>query len=232
MKWTDTHPKKYRFDIAISSYCQAKCPSCARTDEETLETVSWLKPSHIDVEVFKNIVDSACKIDPNVVFQFCGELGDPLMHPKITELVDYAMERAKGVEINTNGGLRKPEWYEDMAKKWGKNSIADRVGKTLKIIFGIDGIYPETNEKYRINVDHERAMKNMKAWSEGSGAGEWHFILFEHNWHEIPEAILVSQQIDFPIFFKFNGRDYGMISDHGKKEAYRLIEKYDGEIVP
>ena len=32
--------------------------------------------------------------------------------------------------------------------------------------------------------------------------------------------------------FKFNGRDYGMISDHGKREAYRMLEELDGEIVP
>ena len=232
MNIDEVYQQTYRFDIAVSSYCQAYCPSCARTDTDTLETVSWLKPSHIDFDVFKRIVDSAVDLDPDVVFQFCGELGDPMMHPRIGELIDYAMERARQVEINTNGGLRQPEWYEEMAEKWGRNSIADKCGKELRIVFGIDGVYEETNQKYRINVDHARAMANMEAWSKAGGPSEWHFILFEHNWHEIPEAILTSQQVDCPVFFKFNARDYGKISDHGKQEAYRLIEKYNGEIVP
>lgn len=225
--------QKLRFDIAISSYCQAKCPSCARTNPDTLEKVDWLQPSHINVEVFKKIVDSAVKMDPNVVFQFCGELGDPLMHPNIEELIDYAMEYSNGVEVNTNGGLRNSEFFKKMAEKWeyvGDYSAED--AKMLKFIFGIDGMTKESSEAYRVAVDWERAITNMETWANNGGRGEWHFILFEHNWQEIPMAIRLAEIIDYPIFFKFNGRDYGMISDHGRREAYKMLEELDGEIVP
>lgn len=224
--------QKLRFDIAISSYCQAKCPSCARTNPDTLEKVDWLKPSHINVDVFKNIVDSAVKMDPDVIFQFCGELGDPLMHPKIDELIDYAMERSNGVEVNTNGGLRSSSFFKEMAEKWECFDDYSSDAKMLKFIFGIDGMTAETSEKYRIAVDWERAITNMETWADNGGRGEWHFIIFEHNWHEIPAAIKLAEIIDYPIFFKFNGRNYGMISDHGKREAYRMLEELDGEIVP
>ena len=117
-------------------------------------------------------------MDPNVVFQFCGELGDPLIYLKIDELIDYAMERSNGVEVNTNGGLGSPTFFKDMADKWECVDDSPEDAKMLKFIFGIDGMTAETSEKYRISVDWERAITNMEAWADNGGRGEWHFILF------------------------------------------------------
>ena len=44
---------KHSFDFALTTYCQAKCRSCARTNEETGEKNEWVKLKHMDLEVFK-----------------------------------------------------------------------------------------------------------------------------------------------------------------------------------
>ena len=43
-------------DFAISSFCQAKCRSCARTNDETGDKEEWLVPKHMKLETFKNVM--------------------------------------------------------------------------------------------------------------------------------------------------------------------------------
>jgi MoaA/NifB/PqqE/SkfB family radical SAM enzyme len=101
---------------------------------------------------------------------FCGELGDPMMHPDIEEIIDICLGAVPRIEIATNGGLRQPDWYEKIAKKYGNR---------IHIKWAIDGTDHKTNWKYREGVDFKRAMSNMKAWIKNGGAGDWHFLIFD-----------------------------------------------------
>jgi len=47
-----------QIDFAITTYCQAKCRSCQRTNEDTGEVNSWLTPTHMSYTVFDNIVNN------------------------------------------------------------------------------------------------------------------------------------------------------------------------------
>ena len=47
---------------------------------------------------------------------FCGELGDPMMHPDISKFVERGLSQARKVNINTNGGIRQPKWYKIHAR--------------------------------------------------------------------------------------------------------------------
>lgn len=211
------------YDFALTTYCQAKCRSCARTDEDTGETNSWLITKHMDLEVFRRIISNSRNIaERNDYIQFCGELGDPMMHPQVDEFIKIALEHGNRVHINTNGGLRQPKWYKYLAETY-----TDRI----RIKFGIDGTDHETNWKYREGVDWQRAMDNMTAFFQNGGEGEWHFIIFEWNWQQIPLVKQMSKEIDCEVFFKFNGRSFGKITDTDKKKAYKLIEEVNGEIM-
>ena len=44
---------KYRFDFALTTYCQAKCRSCARTNEVTGDKEDWLELKHMDLGIFQ-----------------------------------------------------------------------------------------------------------------------------------------------------------------------------------
>ena len=71
----------YNFDFWLTTYCQAKCRSCARTNIHTGDQESWLNTSHMKLETFVNRLEPF----PHEIgyIQFCGEMGDPCMHPKI-----------------------------------------------------------------------------------------------------------------------------------------------------
>ena len=70
--------------------------------------------------------------------QFCGEMGDPCMHPQINDFVVKSFEYTDDVHILTNGGLRQPEWYEELANKY-TNFRGKRTGVFFKIMAKLDG---------------------------------------------------------------------------------------------
>lgn len=209
---------KYSFDFALTTYCQAKCRSCARTDQLTGEKKSWVPLKHMDLEVFKQTLDSSDFKHKLRYIQFCGEYGDPCMHPQIQDFIEVASEYADRVHINTNGGLRQPAWYAKMAKEYPTQ---------IQIKWGVDGADHDTNWLYREGVDWNRAMDNMRAWFFNGGIGKWHFLVFEWNWHQIPEAWEMAQEIGCEIEFKINNRTYGQISEKNKKQAVELIKQYE-----
>lgn len=206
----------HSIDFALTTYCQAKCRSCARTNQYTGEKESWLQLKHMDLDVFRQTLESS----PNVHIadiEFCGEFGDPMMHPQIDKFIETALEFAPSVRISTNGGLRTPDWYESIAKKY-KNR--------LEINFAIDGATHDVNWMYREGVDWHRAIDNMTSYMSAGGWGSWWFIIFEWNWHQIPEANSLANDIGIELMVRYNNRDFGLITPESRIKADAIIKEH------
>lgn len=212
---------KHEIDFALTTYCQARCRSCARTNETTGKKEDWLELKHMDLNVYKRIVETSDIFadKDNIEVTYCGEFGDPMMHPLVNDFIEYTAPRVNILIINTNGGLRKPEWYAEMAQKYSN----------LRINWGVDGADHDTNWLYREGVDWQRAMDNMRAWFSNTDNGSWQFLIFDWNWHQIPEAKRLAEEMGCEIEFKFNQRSWGLISNENRTAAYALLEEI-GEI--
>ena len=216
----------YNFEFSITTYCQAKCPSCARTLILNSDTPERLKIQHMDFAKFKTIVKD--EAFPWSMITFCGEHGDPMMHPKIEDFIEEGFKRSgKGVRVCTNGGLRNEEFYAKLAKKYNDHPFdyIRKPKKNLVLLFGIDGTTHELNNKYRIGVDTNQALKNLKAYKRHDGMGYWEYLIFDHNWKDIIPAAELAKQIKTPIRFKFNERIFGKISDKNRVEADLMLNE-------
>ena len=212
------------FDICISSYCQAYCAGCQRNDEYQQPT-EWIleNQKHMAPDTFKKFLDSGYTKEFGRL-QLCGELGDPMMHPDIDDILDIAFgyKLIDGVLINTNGGLRQPKWYEMQAKK----------KRDLTIAFGIDGIDHDTNWKYRKGVNFQRAWDNMIAFHKNGGYAEWHYILFEWNYKDIPEVVKAAKDLKLKkkqLMFKITRTDTpadGIYHQESIDEAVELLKEH------
>ena len=180
-----------QFDISITSYCQAFCAGCQRNIGSGIKN-DQLVEEHMTYQKFCKIMDQLDQLSIAEI-QFCGEFGDPMMHPDIEKFIDRTVKTNNKLLINTNGGLRQPKWYDHIAKKYSDKSI--------KIEWAIDGTDHDTNWKYRKGVNWGRAMENMISWKNAGGHGVWSFLIFEWNYHQIPKAIEMANDIGIKISF-------------------------------
>ena len=122
--------KPLSIDIEIAAICDLACPHCSREFLVTPDKV-------INFELYKSIIDQAVKLDvPSVKLIWRGE---PLLHPRVKDLIKYAKESGIiEVIINTNG----TNLYEKKA-----NELID--SGLDQLIYSFDGGTKETYEKMR-----------------------------------------------------------------------------------
>jgi hypothetical protein len=98
--------------------------------------------------------------------------------------------------MNTNGGMRKPEFWEKMGKLFATRYNAE-IG--WQITWSIDGL-ADTNHLYRRNVEWDKLMANVQAYINAGGRAEWDYLIFGYNEHQIDEAKELSKKLGFKSF--------------------------------
>lgn len=174
----------------LSNYCNAACPMCARFDSQQNLMTDITNKNHTTLEDIKNKIGS--KVIANLrSFRSCGNLGDGTMNPECSQIYDYvkSVNANARLSINTNGGARNEEFYQELA----------RIG--VKVSFSIDGL-EDTNHLYRRNVKWSKMMDNVNAFIKAGGEAQWDFLVFKHNQHQIETAENLSRQLGFKTFYK------------------------------
>lgn len=148
-----------------------------------------------------------------------GDKGDPLMHPHIHKLI-HAFASAPTqpeIEVVTNGSLRTPRWWRELAQKNYAN---------LRVMFSIDGL-ADTNHLYRVGLDYDTIMENVQAFISAGGHAIWKFILFKHNEHQLDRVLELSRDMGFEEFIHtpcrqgdFQGLDRWPVLDNGRITHY------------
>lgn len=97
--------KKFKkFYIEITSVCNLACSFCPQTKRQ----VNFIK-----IEDFIKILD---EIKPHTDYIYFHVKGEPLLHPKIDQLLDLSHERGFKVNITTNGTLLHKAKHKIMMK--------------------------------------------------------------------------------------------------------------------
>jgi|SaaInl3SG_22_DNA_1037383.scaffolds.fasta_scaffold23664_1 MoaA/NifB/PqqE/SkfB family radical SAM enzyme len=186
---------KQIIDFNITNYCNAKCPTCKRFDAfNYLEVDKNLSVFHMDYKKFKKAVTANKLYFNDKECYFCGEFGDPMMHPKIKDFTEVSNNVFNCVTIFTNGGLNRPDFIE---------YVSSTTGVTVR--FGIDGLTHKVNNLYRINVNTELAYKNMLKLAK-YGKAKWDYTIFEHNKHEAEDVIKFALDNNIKLMLRCNLR--------------------------
>ena len=177
--------------VEPTTKCNAHCPACARNNNGygTIEGLKLesLSPSRF-IEVTKQL--------PNLkTVQMCGTFGDPIASDCIKLLVEYCVERKFTVRIHTNGSLKTPKWWSNLAIMMKETEHT--------VIFGIDGL-DGIHEIHRQGTNFNKIMENAKAFITEGGIAEWQFLLFEHNKHQVKDCLRLSQSMKFKKFYTRN----------------------------
>ncbi len=130
-------------DIEVTSVCNLKCIMC-------FQTLNPPKPGFIKWDLFKKIIDEGSK--KGLCSIKLNWRGEPLLHPKIVEMVGYAKKKGIiDVQFNTNGQLLDKRKVDGFIK----------IGID-RIILSIDGASKETYEKIRKGGSYPKLLKNVE----------------------------------------------------------------------
>ena len=182
------------FNFEITSYCNLQCPQCSRYDSQGFEN-KHMALKHLDFDrILDNLQISKLTNLKEVLLQ--GDHGDPLMHPKIFDILD-AFKNVERLRIGTNASLLNKE-------RWRRLASYPNLGVT----FAVDGLH-DTNHVYRIKSNFDKIMENAEAFIQAGGKARWKFIVFKHNEHQIEQARELSKKMGFQDFMvRYSNRNF------------------------
>lgn len=225
--------KTIEFDITSS--CQASCLNCFRgiAHDNVFYRNNMMKyDTHLSLDGMEKVM-SYKNMDPQVEIQFIGLAGDPCSHPNFIEMIKIARRLVPNcfIIIHTNGGMREPEWWKELAhaldNSYGERRLTLRPHhvREHQCVFSIDGLQ-DTNHIYRRNVIWEKVMENAKAYiNEKVARAQWKFIKFPWNKHQVKEARKLAQLMGFDAFDVRNNREDFKTTYKNKRAADNLITK-------
>ena len=182
--------------IEHSSMCNAACPQCLREwwgGDYSRINQTFIPTEFYETRIPQHVYNNLEKID------FCGDVGDPCTGPNFIEVCRVVKNRNPNIQLSiaTNGGMRSPEWWAELASVLGPND---------HVIFGIDGL-EDTNWIYRVNVRWNKLIDNVTSFIGAGGNAWWQFVSFAHNEHQIDQAKILSEKLGFKNFFTiYNNR--------------------------
>lgn len=135
--------------IEPTNYCNARCICCSTSRSDR-------KRGFMDFNLFKKIIDDAAQSNIKRVHLFLH--GEPMLHPRIIEMIAFIKARGLAINLTTNGMLFN---REKIAAILNANvNFADH------FIFSILGGSREIHEATMKRVNHERVMENISTFLE------------------------------------------------------------------
>ncbi len=88
--------------VGPTTVCNLQCPQCYHP---LMRLKDSYHPLHMDTSLFERIVDETRTFPPDTILRFLGR-GEPLMHPDIFNMIQYATDKLQGpVSLISNGHL-------------------------------------------------------------------------------------------------------------------------------
>jgi radical SAM protein with 4Fe4S-binding SPASM domain len=129
--------------IEPTNACNLQCIMCDR------KAVASRKTGIMDFGLYTRIIDEAAEMGASEVAMGLG--GEPLIHPRLPDMIKYARSKGLVVSFNTNANL-----LDEARSRTILASSPD------KIVFSVDGACQETYEKIRVGGNFDTVAANLK----------------------------------------------------------------------
>ena len=165
-------------NIDISFRCPLECPRCQRQRQ-------WRNEGK-KVPGRDLTLDEIDKIsDFYNDFQFCGQLSDPVHHPKFPQILEMLRKKNVRCEVHNAASAKSKAYF---IKCFKANPHA-------QWIFGIDGL-PKESHMYRINQDGQKLFDIMvESKKYLIHKPTWQYIIFSYNENHILEAKMKAKSV-------------------------------------
>lgn len=183
--------------IEPTTVCQAACPQCRREDLSFYN--DKIHRTELSLDQVKQVIPINTVKNLEKVFM-CGVFGDPAAAKNTMQIFKWFRSINPDITLgmNTNGGLKTPEWWQEIGQLFHKPSDY--------VVFSIDGL-EDTNHLYRKNVQWYKIIENVKAYTSTGASAHWDMLVFDHNKHQVNEVTDLAKSLGFSwLRFKVSSR--------------------------
>tara|TARA_B110000503_G_scaffold141431_1_gene234988 strand:+ start:953 stop:1606 length:654 start_codon:yes stop_codon:yes gene_type:complete len=173
-------------NLDLSNKCTLECPKCARSQYLNKKEVPGNFLSDHDWSLIRDYFKCV---------NFCGVFSDPIMHPKLPEMLRDCFERNIKTHIHVAASQKPKDFFEECFKANPK----------ARWVFGIDGL-PSDSHKHRVNQDGEKLFEMMKLSKKYVARTVWQYIIFNYNEHTIEEAIQMAKDLQVEFLLQKSAR--------------------------
>jgi pyruvate-formate lyase-activating enzyme len=171
------------FDVEVTARCNVRCSICPR------ERIAR-GPGDMDPALFNRLLPWLPRAS-RVIF---SGLGEPLLHPRLTDFVGALKERGHTVGLTTNGTLLNPPAIQPLLSS----------GLDL-LYFSLPSLDPETYEKIMKGAVQKEVLENLDRWAAARPDSLATFltaVLFEENAGEKEALRALARERGFRTFFR------------------------------
>ena len=203
--------KRYNINLDITHRCPLECLCCQRYSSFTSKGLK-VPGEDLSIDNYAKVIKYFKHIN------FCGQVSDPVHHPKFITFLEMAYENGNSVSVHHASAAKPEKWYK---KAFEANTRA-------RWTFGIDGL-PEESNMYRINQDGEklfRVMQTARPILEQKPV--WQYIVFSYNENNIEEAVRMAKDIDVKFMLLYSSRWRGSNDPLKPKNEKLSLNLYAG----
>ncbi|MEZ4649414.1 MAG: radical SAM protein [Candidatus Eisenbacteria bacterium] len=157
--------------------CTLRCPLCPVGAQTTTRA-----PGFLDVDAYTRLLEELRTHVTRILMNFAGE---PLLHPRIADLIAATRNAGIQIDIGTHGNIDKMQEIVDA----GVSSV----------LFALDGASQQVYETYRRRGRVDKAIRNLEKLMEarrrlGGGGPEvtLQMVVMKHNLHEAAQIVQIG----------------------------------------
>jgi MoaA/NifB/PqqE/SkfB family radical SAM enzyme len=174
-----------------SNACQLSCPGCVHSSNEQFTARMLWPPGVMRPETFDALLG---EIGPFSLQAVLYNYGEPLLNKWLPEFVEAAHGYGMKTQLSTNLSVRFDiERFVEAGPDY--------------VVLSIDGASQESYGRFRKNGNLELVLDNLRkvvAAKRRRGTSRpllvWRFLTFEHNVHEVDEALRLAGEIGVDVF--------------------------------
>ena len=193
-------------DIETTSYCNAKCPFCNRTNMK-------FRKKHLDIEVIMKLPFNRIRCA-----LLLGNKGDAIFYPKLFNLIKWIKTHHKTwIQIHTNASAHDRYWWTELSKLLkGQGAV----------VYALDGL-EDTHKIHRIGTNFHKIIENITAFNQKGGKSLCQFLKFKHNEHQIDELRELVRSIGSEKLWirKSRGFGHGLERPEGAKTRHEINQE-------
>lgn len=203
--------------MEVTGRCNLCCPLCPRTEAANIPQ------GDMKFDDFKRVVD---KLSPYLFAIRLHNYGEPMLHPQLPEMVQYAHQKRVYTNFHTNGHYLNE-----------KNILALFRAGLDEINIAVDGMSQNSYSFYRIGGDFQKVLDGVvllcnlkKEYKVKKPRVNLQFLAMSHNEAEIPEIISFAASVGVDrLYLKpvniNKGKDAGNSSYLPKDSTFANSEK-------